>query len=208
MLLVAGLAAVAVLGLVLVGVLSRDGGGGGVSGMATSEGKVLGSATAPVTLTAWEDFQCPFCRTANETMLKPVVEQYVASGSVQIHYRHFAFLGAESIRAAAASECAAEQGLFWEYHDELFAHQSGENRGAFSDARLKELAAGAGLDRDAFDACVEDGRHRRDVEAETAEGRRLGVDSTPTFFVNDVRIDGVKPFSVVKEAIEKALAAR
>jgi protein-disulfide isomerase len=171
-------------------------------------GRTLGSPTAPVVLTVWEDFQCPFCKKANEEALAEVEKQYVTTGAVRIEYRHYAFLGNESLLAAQASECAAEQHFFWEYHDILFANQSGENRGAFSEAKLKRFAAEAGLSLDAFDACLDGERYKSAVEAETALGKEQGVSSTPTFFVNETKITGAQPFSTFQSAIEGALRGR
>jgi protein-disulfide isomerase len=161
-----------------------------------------------VTLQAWEDFQCPYCKQANQDALSQVIKDYVQSGRVKIVYRHFAFLGDESSLAAQASEAAAEQGMFWEYHDALFAAQAGENRGAFSSARLKQMASNGGLDRAMFDAALDSGKYKSVVQAETSEGRKLGIDSTPVFFVNGVKIPGAQPYSVFKSTIESALGAQ
>lgn len=170
--------------------------------------RTRGSETAPVVLTVWEDFQCPFCRKANQEALAEIEKQYVVAGVVRVEYRHFAFLGKESVQAAQASECAAEQHLFWEYHDILFANQAGENRGAFSNSRLTAFAAQAGLDPDAFATCFEGDRYKAAVEAETNAGRQLGVASTPVFFVGDQQITGAQPFGVFKTAIEAELRGR
>jgi protein-disulfide isomerase len=109
--------------------------------------------------------------------------------------------------AAQASECAADQGKFWPYHDALFAAQNGENRGAFSVANLKKMAGNVGLEPDAFGSCLDSGKFKSAVEQEKASGESLGIKSTPTFFVNGQRIVGVQPYSVFKDAIERALQA-
>ncbi len=216
MLLAAAFAAVMVAGLVAAGLLTQSGGGGGATSSlssATRAGKTLGSADAPVTITAWEDFQCPFCKTANAGPLAQVVTDYVNTGKVKIVYQQFPFLGTggandESMLAAQASEYAAEQGLFWEYHDALFAAQAGgENRGAFTRANLAKIGAQVGLDPAALRAALDNGTYKASVQQEKAAGAKLGITSTPTFFVNGASIVGAQPYSAFKAAIDKALLA-
>jgi protein-disulfide isomerase len=121
-------------------------------------------------------------------------------------WRHMVILGPESQRAAEASECAAEQDRFWDYHDRLFRSQAGENRGAFSDANLKRLAADLSLDTAAFNACLDSGRTRAQVVADTEAGRQKGVRSTPTIFVNDQKLEGVPRFDTVRQLVETLAA--
>ena len=114
---------------------------------------------------------CPWSRDATPTNpdRRPEV-RYV--------YRHTAFVGPESIGAAAASECAANQGKFWEFHDTLFAHTAGRNAGVFTRTRLKQYGASLGLDRTTFVSCVDSGRYESCVQRETDLGRQKGVTST------------------------------
>jgi len=101
-----------------------------------------GDASAPVTIVEFSDFQCPFCgRFTRETA--PLIEEtYIQSGKVRFGYVHFAFLGPESLWAAQAAECAADQNSFWAYHDLLFQRQAGENQGAFNKENLRKSATG------------------------------------------------------------------
>ena len=128
---------------------------------------------------------------------------YVQTGVVRFGYLHFAFLGPESQWAAEASECAAEQDAFWEYHDQLFDSQSGENQGAFSKDNLKQFAADLGLDTQDFDACLDSGKYASTVEGETQTVQSLGVRSTPTFLVNGRPVVGAQPFEVFQQYIEE-----
>lgn len=134
------------------------------------------------------------------------METYAETGLVRFEYKHFAFIGQESVRAALAAECANEQGKFWEYHDMLFANQQGENQGAFSDDRLMAFAEAIGLDMDQFRSCYRSGKYADVVEAERREGQAMGVRSTPTIFVNGQMIEGAQPFEVFQEIIEAELA--
>jgi protein-disulfide isomerase len=100
---------------------------------------------------------------------------------VRLGYQHFAFLGAESQSAGEASECAADQDAFWEYHDKLFDSQSGENLGAFNKDNLTRFAVELGLDTQAFDECLDSGKYTSIVQTETQSAQSLGVRSTPPF---------------------------
>lgn len=116
-----------------------------------------------------------------------------------------AFLGPESQWAAEASECAAEQGRFWEYHDLLYARQSGENQGAFSKDNLKRFAEEIGLDTKAFNACLDAGKYAAQVQADTAFAKALGISGTPAFLVNGQPVVGAQPFEAFRSLFEAAL---
>lgn len=121
-------------------------------------------------------------------------------------YQHFPFLGEESQWAAEASECAAEQDAFWEYHDLLFFEEyGGENQGAFSKENLKQFAADLGLDTEAFNTCLDSGKYTTVVQNEKALLQSIGVRSTPTFLVNAEPVVGAQPFDVFQQAIESEL---
>lgn len=119
-------------------------------------------------------------------------------------YWHFAFLGPESQWAGEASECAADQDAFWEYHDKLFDSQSGENQGAFNKDNLKRFSVELGLDTQAFDECLDSGKYTSLVQNETQAAQSLGVRSTPTFLVNGKPVIGAQPFEVFQQYIEEA----
>lgn len=121
-------------------------------------------------------------------------------------YQHFAFLGPESQWAGEASECAADQDAFWEYHDKLFESQSGENRGAFDKENLKRFADELGLDTKAFDECLDSGKYTSIVQNETQAAQSLGVRSTPSFLINGKPVIGAQAFDVFKQAIEAELS--
>ncbi|MFQ5472156.1 MAG: DsbA family protein [Dehalococcoidia bacterium] len=131
-----------------------------------------------------------------------MISQYVESGQVRFVFRHFPFIGEESMWAAEASECAAEQGMFWEYHDQLFAERQGENVGKFAKPNLKTIADKVGLDPERFDPCIDSGRYEASVEAEKEDGKSAGVISTPTVFINGELVKGLQPFEVYKQIID------
>lgn len=168
---------------------------------------MLGNPEAPVTIVEFGDFQCPFCGRFFKTTEKQIIETYIKTGKAKFVYRDFAFLGEESTWAAEASECAKEQGKFWEYHDYLYNHQQGENEGAFAIKNLKSFARILGLNQQQFDACLDNHTYLDEVEKDTAAGRAAGVQGTPTNFINGVALTGAVPFERFEEIIEKELGS-
>jgi protein-disulfide isomerase len=147
--------------------------------------------------------------------VEPQLEaQYVNTGKVRFSYNHFAFIGGnngESIHAAEASECASAQGKFWEYHDLLFANQTGENVGAFASDKLKGFAERIGLDLARFNACYDAHTYNAVVVASNNQAAALGVKGTPAAFVigpdgQRVPVQNPLNFNELKSAIDSALA--
>jgi len=165
-----------------------------------------GDPNAPVTIIEFSDFQCPYCGRFATTTEPQIYDAYLNDGKVRLGYIHFAFLGDESTWAAEASECAADQKKFWEYHDLLFKSQSGENQGAFSKDNLKKFASDLGLDTKAFNECLDTSKHADLVQQDIAFGQSLGINSTPAFAVDGTPLLGAQPFDVFKKLIEEGLA--
>lgn len=201
--------------IILVGVATRTGGEGGSPGapivvptqrpeVVARDGMTYGRPDAPVTVVEYLDFQCPVCHRAEVGLLPIIEEEYIATGKARLEVHPIAILGDESVLAAEAAQCAGDQGKFWEFHDILFANQAGENRGAFSKERLKQMAEALQLDTQAFGSCLDSGRYEGAVKEATQASKNVGVQGTPTFFVNGVRaensVDGLR------KAIEAALA--
>lgn len=200
---VAALAAVAVLAL---GAMLLRGSAGSGQALALGTNNVKGSPTAPVEVEDWSDFQCPHCKAFAEGAARQLEQTLIPEGKVKLVFRHMAFLGPDSVTAAAASECAAEQGKFWEYHDRLFAEQRGRGSGAFSKPSLKRYGAELGLDTASFNACVDGDLAVARVQAETKDGERKGVRSTPTIFVNGQKIEGAPSWESLQRVIAMAAA--
>lgn len=180
--------------------------------VATSDGRVLGDANAPVTIVEYADFQCPVCKRAETSVLSRVEQDYVASGQVKIEFRMFPFLGQESFNAAQAAEAARDQGKFWEYHDALFNAQAAENSGAFTYDKLVAIARQVGLDVPKFEATLSANTYLAAIQQEADGARAAGVSSTPTFFIGgasggETKIVGARPYAQFQAAIERALAA-
>ena len=179
--------------------------------VALADGRSLGKADAPVTLEVWSDFQCPACGRYAEVVEPLLVRDYVTPGTLRIVHHDAAFQGAkskatydESVEAGAGARCAADQGRYWPFHDWLFANQSGENKGAFADARLRAIAISAGLDVPKWDACRATGEQQTAARSETAQGAAKGVNATPTLYLNGEAIVGLKSATELGQKIMAA----
>lgn len=176
-----------------------------------AQGRVLGDPQAAVLIELYEDFQCPTCGAFSRTDAPRLIQAYVSTGQARLAFRQFPFIGDESFQAANASMCADEQDRFWDYYDMLFANQSGENRGAFSNRRLEAFAENLGLDMTAFRACFDDRKYEAEIQAEKQTGIDLGVQSTPTIVVDGQIVQGPDPrylptYDGIAAAVEAALA--
>lgn len=165
----------------------------------------LGDEKAKITIVEFADFQCPFCERLFKDAIANIKKDYLDKGKVKLYFRHYAFLGPESVFAAQASECANEQGKFWEFHDYLFNHQEGENQGAFSKENLKKFAADLGLDAQKFSSCLDSDKYKNSIEKDLNEGKEAGVSGTPATFVNGILIGGAQPYSNFKAVIDEEL---
>lgn len=160
---------------------------------------VRGNAAAGVTIIEFSDFQCPFCARVNPTLAK-IRETY--GDKVKIIWKDFPLPNhPQAPKAAEAAHCAAEQGKYWEMHDVMFANQRG-----LEVAGLKQSAAGLGLDTAKFNRCLDSGQYASKVAAGAAQGDKLGVNSTPTLYINGRPVIGAQPFEVFKSAIDEELA--
>ena len=166
-----------------------------------AEGNVMGDPNAPVTVEVWADYQCPYCRDfvmGPEAQLKKTL---IPEGKVKLVYRNFAFIGQESVDAAAAAYCAQDQGRFWDYNYKLFSEQGAENSGTFSKANLIRFASDLGLNVAQFRSCLDSGKYLSKVQADTQDGRAKGVRATPTIFVNGEKIEGLPSYEQLVQVI-------
>ena len=175
-------------------------------------GTAIGEPNVPVVIDVFEDFQCPACAYFTEETERRIVETYVASGQVYYVFHQYPFIdrasvNKESQQAANASMCAMEQGRFWDYHDMLFANWNGENTGAFNNNRLIAFAETLELDMALFTTCFEENRYQEKIQADFNLGIEMGVNGTPSVFVNGQQItpDHVPSFEDVQQAVEAAL---
>ena len=167
----------------------------------TAQDATLGPATAPVELVVFGDFQSDeYVRFAQG--LGRVRDTF--GDRVRIVFKNLATLGPESTAAAEAAQCARAQGKFWEYHDALVGRP-----GPLGPTRLRESATAVGLNRNAFDACVDDGTFRSVIRESIDEAGRYGLRASPSFLVNgQLALDPptfLPPFDFFKRIIEDEL---
>jgi protein-disulfide isomerase len=148
--------------------------------------QVEGSRNARVAMIEFSDFQCPYCGGFARDTLGSLEQTYVRSGKVLLAFKHLPLerLHPFALKAAEGAECAALQGKFWEMHALLFADQS-----HLEEVAIRQRAAKLGLDRAAFDDCL-NGQVTDKVRQAAADAARLAVSGTPTFFLGSVRQDG------------------
>lgn len=167
----------------------------------SSEGdRRLGPDQAPITIVEFSDFQCPFCQLSVK-VLKELRQLY--GERIRIIYRDY--LGPNhphALPAAEAARCAGEQGQFWAYHDLLFDRQASGNNGW--DFFL--LAKNLGLQQPIFERCLKSGRFKELIAKDLEDGMKLGVTSTPTFFINGRPLVGAQPLENFRALIDPLLA--
>jgi protein-disulfide isomerase len=175
--------------------------------------RTMGDSDAPVRIEEFGDFQCPYCGTFYDQSEKRLREEYIDSGKVRFVFRNYIVVdsfvpgGNESRGAAMGALCAGEQGKFWEYHDQLFERQSGENAGAFAVPNLLAFAFDLELQADSFAQCLEDEPYAYLLQADKEAARLNGIDGVPAFLINgDVMIGftGGDFFDAIDEALADA----
>jgi protein-disulfide isomerase len=173
----------------------------------TAEGSpVLGRADAPVTLVDYSDYRCPHCGDFTNQTLPRLIDEYIRTGKMRLIHKDMAILGQQSEWAAMAAQCANEQGRFWEYHFFLFEQTHAADRPLeLTKKKLKEFASLLGLDSQQFAQCLDQDRYAGKVQSEREEGKQLGVEGTPTFFLNGQKIVGNVPYEQLKQAIDQVL---
>ena len=182
-------------------------------------GTKLGSDNAPIKLTEYEDFQCPFCLKYTANQEPTLINEYVKTGKMQINYQNLPLLGkGESVQAAVASECAADQNKFWQYHNLLFTAQAKAGQGdtngekidvgRFTNDNLKQFASDAGLDRTKFDQCLDNSADKiASIADQQRTAKGFGINGTPGFLINGQPIGTGTPASVDdwRTALDKIL---
>jgi protein-disulfide isomerase len=166
-------------------------------------GYTLGSDSAPVEVTEYSDFECPFCAQFASVQMPVIREQLIATGKVRWRYRDFPLPTHQSSRLASlAAHCAGEQGKFWEMHDRLFFQHQWAQTGKNPRGLFRDFAKGIGLDPARYDACMDAQRYAGRIQASLEEGTALGVNATPTFFVNGRRHGGRSTSDVFKAVVD------
>ena len=166
----------------------------------------LGEEDAAVTLIEFTDYQCPFCGRHKTQTMSQIISEYVDSGKVKYVVRDFPLsFHNNAQKAGEASECADDQGKFWEMHEKLF-----DNQTSLDLASLKRFAGEVGLNQGTFDDCLDSGKHAQEVQNDMKDGQAAGVTGTPGFILLDKdgkgsKLSGAQPFASFKAAIDAAM---
>jgi protein-disulfide isomerase len=159
---------------------------------------VRGPKDAPITIVMWSDFQCPFCSRVEPTLTK-VLDDY--KGKVRIAWKDLPLpFHQNAMPAANAARAAGEQGKFWEMHDKLFANQANLDRPS-----LEKYASELGLNMGRFKAALDSEKFKKEIQADSDQGGKIGAHGTPAFFINGKFLSGAQPYESFKAKIDAEL---
>jgi protein-disulfide isomerase len=147
-------------------------------------GYMKGSPDAPVEITEFADFQCPFCQTFATLQMPTIDERLIQTGRVRWRYRDFPLQQHPFSRLAAHSAaCADEQGKYWDQHQRIYEGQSEWSAARDAGPIFRNYAKTVGLDLGRYDACMKAGKYAGRIQASYNEGVQVGVNSTPTLLI-------------------------
>ena len=149
-------------------------------------GYLKGSPDAPVEITEFADYQCPFCQTFATLQMPTIEERLINTGRLRWRYRDFPLQQHPFSRLAAHSAaCADEQGKYWEQHNRIYEGQTEWATARDAAPIFRRYAQAGGLDLGRYDACMKAGKYAGRIQASVNEGLQVGVNSTPTLLVGD-----------------------
>ena len=168
---------------------------------------ILGDPDAPVTIVEFGDYQCHQCYNWFHNTKPAITSDYIDTGKANLVFVDLAFLGKDSPKAAQASYCAEDQGMYWQYHDILYISQESAIDGGWANSeRLKAFAFNLGLDMELFESCLDSGKYSKRVQYNIQQARDHGVKGTPGFFIvgpdGQRQISGAQPLSVFKQILD------
>jgi protein-disulfide isomerase len=149
-------------------------------------GYLKGSKEAPVEITEFADFECPFCQTFATLQMPTIEDRLINTGRLRWRYRDFPLQQHQFSRLAAHSAaCADEQGKYWQQHQAIYDNQSEWAAARDAGPLFRNYAKASGLDLGRYDACMKAGKYAGRIQASYNEGVQLGVSSTPTLLVGN-----------------------
>ena len=170
---------------------------------------ILGDAKAKVLMIEFGDYQCPSCRMFWREVEPRLKKEYIDTGKVKLVFRDFPIvqIHPEAMLAAIAVDCAGAQDKYWLMHDKVYREQDKGEDGVvrFKDTDLKRWAKDIKLDTAAFNECLDSQKYRDEVAKDKADGDAVGIQGTPTFFINGRVVGGAQPYPVFKKIIDEEL---
>jgi len=175
---------------------------------AADRGRIRGAESAPVWLVEVSDFQCPYCKQWHDQSFAAIDKEYVQTGKVRLAYLNFPLSSIHrNARAAAeAAMCASVQGKFWPLHQSLFDTQPNWAGVDNPVPKFDSLAVAAGVNAAAWRQCMTSHATAPLIDADHERSSGAGVQSTPTFFIGDRKLEGAYPVDSFRVAIEAAIA--
>lgn len=176
---------------------------------------MIGNPNAAITMIEFSDFQCPFCKRFHDNTFPLIKTNYIDTGKVNFVYRDFPIQGIHpnALPTALASECADDQGKFWQYHDKIFQNQEEWKSLDLNQivTLLKQYAGELKLNEDEFGACLDSGKYVDEVNNDYQDGQKYGIEGTPGFFIgNDkigyTKVSGAKPYPSFQSVLDEVLA--
>jgi protein-disulfide isomerase len=166
-------------------------------------GYIKGSADAPVEVTEYADFQCPFCQTFATLQMPTIEERLIRTGRLRWRYRDFPLQQHSFSRLAAHSAaCADEQGKYWEQHQRIYDGQTDWASQGDAGPTFRQYAQANGLDLKRYDDCMKSGKYAGRIQASYEEGVRLGVSSTPTLLVGNRLYQGRLDSDAIRRLVD------
>jgi protein-disulfide isomerase len=190
-----------------------------LSNPTTPNAPPLGSSNAPVTLVEFGDYQCTYCHRFHTDTKDLIVTNLVNTGKVKFLFRDFPTYDLPSDRASTlaseASYCAADEGKYWQYHDQVYNNWQGENTGWVTKVSLKQFANNVGIkDINRFSHCLESGKYAAVVSGNFNLAQSIGMTATPTFVLlankgneQPLEIVGAQPYGVFEGAVNQMISA-
>jgi protein-disulfide isomerase len=158
----------------------------------------IGPEKAQVTLVEFADYECPYCQKVAADVKKLALD---FGDKVAFTYKDFPLpMHARAEKAAEAARCASKQNKFWEFHDEIFHSKE------LDVDQLKAQARALKLDANQFDKCLDSGEEAAAVDHDRKEGTRLGINGTPSFFINGHYLSGALDYAALRQVVEQQLA--
>lgn len=163
----------------------------------------IGSDKAPITIVEFSDYECPYCQRWHQEVYPQLEKKY--GDKIRLVYRDFPLYGVhpDAESAAEAANCAGEQKKYWDYHNLLLGGQK-----QFSKDLYIEYANKLSLNTDQFTKCIDEHRYLSEVKADYEFASKLGVRSTPTFFINGLAVVGAQPIEVFQQVIDLELSGK
>lgn len=169
----------------------------------------LGNKNAKIAIVEFADLRCPFCEQFFTQTEPQIIKDYVDTGKATFSFRQYPFLGPSSNVAADAAECAQDQNKFWAFHDYMYKNQPDESdTSMYNTDSLTTIAGQLGMNTDTFRSCLDNKTDDARAQADMADGQKVGVNGTPTIFINGLPVVGAQPYSAFKTVIDQELAKK